>query len=100
MMNRKQYLLMKLAEECCEAAQRALKQAQFGGDEIEPGKDQSNSERLLAEVVDVFASIAMLQEEGALRNPDREELIRRTAAKAERVEKWYAHSKSLGLVTE
>lgn len=54
MMNSDQYHLCKIAEECSEVAQRALKAMQFGLDEIQPGQDQDNLERLVEEFQDLM----------------------------------------------
>lgn len=48
-----QYILTKIAEEASEVAQRALKAAQFGPDQIEPGQELTNAERLIEEVYDL-----------------------------------------------
>lgn len=52
-MNARQYILMKIAEEATEVAQRALKAQQFGLDQTEPGKTQNNAERLEGELLDL-----------------------------------------------
>lgn len=53
MINLRQYMLLKLAEECNEAAQRALKQVQFGRDEVQTGDTRPNWLRLHQELWDV-----------------------------------------------
>ena len=49
-----QYWLCKIAEECTEVAQRALKAQQFGLSEIQPGQDLTNLERLADEFRDLL----------------------------------------------
>ena len=51
-----QYHLCKIAEECTEVAQRALKAQQFGLGEVQPGQDQSNLERLVDEFHDLYST--------------------------------------------
>lgn len=56
-----QYRLLKVMEECTEVAQRASKQMQFGGDQVEPGQPFTNAERLRAEVLDLRARLLSLE---------------------------------------
>ena len=56
-MNADQYHLCKIAEECTEVAQRALKAQQFGLGEVQPGQDQSNLERLVDEFHDLYSTL-------------------------------------------
>ncbi|WP_321929869.1 hypothetical protein [Burkholderia cenocepacia] len=46
MMTLTQYLLVKIAEEAAEVAQIALKTAHFGLNETQPGRDETNAQRL------------------------------------------------------
>ena len=59
-MTRTQYLLTCLAEECAEVAQRASKAARFGIDEVQPGQDLDNGERLEQEFNDLVAVARLL----------------------------------------
>lgn len=52
-MTKQQFLLMKLAEECAEVAQRAIKQIQFGRLEVQEGQELSNGQRLTNELLDL-----------------------------------------------
>lgn len=61
-MNLVQFLLTKLAEECNEVGQMALKSQQFGLGEVYT--DKSNRERLHKEIDDMMASIEMLNDVG------------------------------------
>lgn len=93
-MDRTTYLLVKLAEECCEAAQRATKAVTFGVDEVQPGQPLNNSERLMDELEDVRVIVEMLREEGALSlSPINEE---RFAAKRAKVERFMRYSQECG----
>lgn len=51
-----QYHLCKIAEECTEVAQRALKAQQFGLGETQPGQGLNNLERLVSEFHDLFVT--------------------------------------------
>jgi transcriptional regulator with XRE-family HTH domain len=53
-------ILTIFMEECNEAAIRASKLKRFGRDEIQPGKTLTNSERLSAEIGDIFAVVEKL----------------------------------------
>lgn len=56
-MNYKKYLLIKLAEECNEIAQMAIKTAMFGSDSVDPREDtgETNLQKLLKELADASA---------------------------------------------
>lgn len=59
-MTRTEHLLWILAEECAEVAQRASKAARFGLDEVQPGQELSNLQRLIYELNDIAAVADML----------------------------------------
>jgi hypothetical protein len=96
MMDTEQFLLIKLAEECQEVAQRALKMAQFGSDEVQKGQDQTNAERLYGELDDLNGITLLLDEEttGFTYTPS----LVAIEAKAEKVAKYRALSEKLGRV--
>jgi hypothetical protein len=60
MLNREQYLLTLIQEECAELSQRASKALRFGLYEVQPGQELDNWERLRGEFVDLFTSLYML----------------------------------------
>lgn len=96
-MDYSQFLLVKLAEECAEVAQRALKQAQFGKDEVQKDQPLSNKERLQGEMEDLITTIILLEEIGevglpGIRNPFYVE------KKRARIAKYLELSRSLGKV--
>ncbi|MDR3736076.1 MAG: hypothetical protein P4L10_11135 [Acidobacteriaceae bacterium] len=95
-MTRKQLILVKVAEELGEAAQRALKAAQFGLDEVQPGQDQDNRQRLMGELTDAHAVLRMLEDE------DRYNFTMHfddaVETKRAKVEKFILLSQSLGMV--
>lgn len=98
MLTRNQYLLVKLAEECNEVAQRALKQVQFGADEVQEGQSLTNEERLRLELTDLMAVRQLLVESGELRKNDPVTAVERFLSKNAKVEKYLKYSQSLGQV--
>lgn len=60
MMSENQYLLCKIAEECAEVAQRAMKSQQFGLEEVQKGQDFTNAQRLVQEMKDLIITFDML----------------------------------------
>lgn len=90
-MTREQHLLTVLAEECAEVAQRAAKAARFGMDEVQPGQDLNNKQRIEQELGDLLGVADMLW----LR-PDE----KARAAKPGRVERYMNLSRERGLVSE
>lgn len=99
MMTRKQYLLLKLAEECTEVAQRCSKQIQFGKDEIQQGQDLTNGQRLLFEVIDLATIANLLQDEEEI--PQISKIAREAMreAKVTKIMKYLLYSQKLGTVT-
>lgn len=72
-MNRNQFILMKLAEECAEVAQRAIKSMQFGAEEVQnnspsqntrPETSLTNKVRLNEELVDLLIIVALAAQAG------------------------------------
>ncbi len=59
-------LLTILAEECCEVGQRCTKALRFGTQEVQPGQDLTNAERIEVEVGDIFAVLRKMDELGIL----------------------------------
>ena len=95
-MNLEQFYLLKLAEECSEVAQRALKQMQFGKNEIQKDQALTNSMRLRAELNDLLSVIKILEEMSEIPHAyDLDEYITKKRAK---LEKYLEYSRDLGLV--
>jgi hypothetical protein len=94
-MNKIQYLLGKVAEECIEVAQRALKAQQFGLEEREQITSLNNWERMEQELNDLDAVIKLLEEEyqKTFFIDYQEGLI-----KKDKVDRYYKYSQSLGMV--
>jgi hypothetical protein len=93
-----QYLLMKLAEECSEVAQRCSKQMQFGKDEAQSEVSATNAERLLLEMLDLIAIWKLLQEMGEVRPITEETLRWAFAAKKLKMQKYLDKSFKLGIL--
>lgn len=97
MMTLTQYLLVKIAEEAAEVAQIALKTAHFGLSETQPGRDETNAQRIYAELNDLNAMVLRLNDAafGEFHyEPDHMAMARKMA----KVEHYLAYSRSLGLV--
>jgi len=98
-MNRAEYLMVMLAEEASELAQRAAKCLRFGVSDVqEPdGKTYaSNNDRLVAEYLDVCTVMEELFELGTVAQPSSTAMDEHFARKKERIEKYAALSVELG----
>lgn len=93
-MNLQQHLLTKLAEECTEVGQIALKTQQFGFDESRQGQPYTNAERTHQEIDDLMAIVEMLNDVGFGYEPSRE----RIEAKKNKVVHFLKYSVELGMV--
>lgn len=89
-----EYYLLRMAEECCEVGQRALKALAFGIDEVQPGQPHDNAARIVDEFHDLFAVAAILQERGVIKDitPSHD----RIEAKRAKIEKFMAISVAQG----
>lgn len=96
-MTRTDHLLWILAEECMEVAQRVSKAARFGLQEIQPGQELTNDERILREIIDLFSVLEMLDDEKILKSDVGKEAIQ---AKKDKVEKFLKYSKECGTLTD
>ena len=70
-MNKAQLLLIQLAEECNEVAQRVSKALRFGLDEIQDGQNLNNAERIMGEFADLIGVYEILRDSGVLSEVDR-----------------------------
>lgn len=68
-MTENEHLLSCLAEECAEVAQRVSKVLRFGLDEVQPGQELNNAQRLAGELIDLQAVLIMLQDRGIIPYP-------------------------------
>lgn len=94
-MNRQEHILSCLAEECCEVGQRVSKALRFGLDEIQPGQELTNAERIRGEFVDLLAVMMMLAEEGVIA-PVSDADLPSMEQKRQKVERFILYAKSQG----
>lgn len=88
-----QYLLSCLAEECAEVAQRISKALRFGLDEIQPGQNLSNAQRVVLELHDVWATLSMCCDHNIL---EFEHDVELTEDKKAKIRKYMEYSRSIG----
>ena len=97
-MNKQEYLLTVLSEECAEVAQRVSKALRFGLDAVEPGQELTNEERIVREYLDLVAVVEMCVSNAILfEDIDAEYIV---AAKKKKVKVFMELSKSRGTLTE
>lgn len=99
-MTRREHLLIILAEECAEVAQRVSKALRFGDEEIEPAQGVSNSDRIFLEMADLLAVYDMLRAEKALPQLHVGSFNRRMEEKRLKVEKYLVYSEKCGTLAE
>lgn len=99
-MKKEQFLLLKLAEECAEVAQRAIKQVQFGRHEIQTGQPFTNGERLKQELLDLNVIVTILQETKQVPEFGCLEFDTAYRAKKVKLQKYLDHSAALGMLPE
>jgi len=97
-MNRPEYLLECLSEECNEVGQRVSKALRFSLQEIQPGQPLNNAERIVEELRDVLAVTLILIEEGVLPNFDFVEDVG-AIAKRLKIEKFMSISRETGALS-
>lgn len=95
-MNRKEYLLVKLAEECNEVAQRVTKALTFSLEEVQDGQGLSNAQRIEQEYIDLVTTYQLLQQNGWLPEIDVEKAEEAAAKKIEKLEFYANYSAHLG----
>lgn len=100
-MNRIEHILARIAEECDETSQRALKALVFGLTEIQPNQPEDNIQRLNREFNDLLAVVELLNDE--LRAQGIKNRIGPVAwmiaDKREKFEKYLKHSEACGTLT-
>lgn len=95
-MTNDEHTLVLLMEECAEAAQRASKQLRFGRDEVQPGQDETNAQRLRFELNDVLFCIFMLEQSGQIPIASAADIIAHGKAKEVKVQRMMELSRSQG----
>jgi NTP pyrophosphatase (non-canonical NTP hydrolase) len=95
--NKREYFLTKLVEECLEVAQRATKAMCFGLEEVQPGQGLNNLERLNDEWNDLLGTVEVLSEEC---NIDIHWNICKVAAKHRKLLRFAEYSRQQGCLTD
>jgi hypothetical protein len=99
MINREQFLLLKLAEECAEVAQRASKSIRFGHDEVQDGQPLTNAERLRNELADLLTTMCMIGEEtDHIAHFERGEGVAYAESTRVKINRFYEYSVYLGRI--
>jgi NTP pyrophosphatase (non-canonical NTP hydrolase) len=99
-MKKNQFLLLKLAEECVEVAQRASKQIQFGKNEVQKDQQKTNATRLREEILDLFSVVSMLVQEDEIEMFTPWDYDEAREAKVKKLQKYLDLSASLGQLPE
>lgn len=96
-MNRSEYLLTCLSEECDEVGQRVSKALRFSLGEVQPGQPLSNAERIVEELQDLISVAALLRARGLIGEfyPTATQIL----AKDAKIEKFMAISREQGVLT-
>lgn len=98
-MNKNEYILTCLSEECAEVAHRVAKAQRFTLEECQPGQERTNAQRIVDEIHDLRAVIDLLYLEGVLPQPTPAEEITAMNAKREKLSKFMAYSAYRGALT-
>ena len=94
-----EWLYLKLIEEASEVQHRASKLMQFGADEIQPGYQQTNMERLVDEVIDFSAVLSLAEIKGLVKyNKTPDDIAKAVEAKLTKLDHYLKLSIQLGLV--
>lgn len=109
-MNRDEHLLTTLGEELGEvqievlaldaarACQRVSKSLRFGLNEVQPGQDLTNAQRITAELKDVWAMAIICAQAGLIPFP--QPSIVEIEAKREKVERFMAIARAQGVLSD
>jgi hypothetical protein len=89
-MTRAEALQLQVMEECGELAKRVSKALRFGMEEVQPGQDLTNRDRIIEEYCDLIATMELI---GIISVP--RDLI---VAKQLKVEKYLQYSIERGMV--
>jgi NTP pyrophosphatase (non-canonical NTP hydrolase) len=97
-MTRKEHLLLIAMEECNEVAHRISKALRFTLDEVQPGQDLNNAQRIHQEFNDLMAVMQMLVTEFPDMNPgsDLTDVQTMIEAKKAKIEKFLKYSEQKG----
>lgn len=96
-MNKKEHLLICLAEECAEVQHAVSKALRFGLDVGYPGTDRTNAHDIAKELLDLFAVVSMLEDFGVIAVTNDPVAI---ARKRENVISFMEYAEQRGTITE
>lgn len=99
-MKKNQFLLLKLMEECAEVIQRAAKQIQFGKDEVQKDREESNQQRLKGELLDLVSVAILLINDGEIPQWSHGELVDAALVKTAKMQRYLKLSADLGQLPE
>lgn len=96
-MTREEHLLLCLAEECAEVAQRVSKALRFGLEEVQDGQSLTNKQRITEELFDLCAVATICEREGLIWGvmPNNTAIERKLA----KIEKYFAISREQGTLS-
>jgi len=94
----KEYYILLLAEECNEVAHQCSKILRFGFNEIEPGKELNNTQRLIDEIIDLQVILDRLTDLKILPNELTDEMKEKLLIKNKKIEKYLNYSRELKIV--
>ena len=97
-MNRGEHLLTCLGEECNEVGQRVSKALRFGLNEVQPGQEATNAQRITAELKDLWAVAIACAQAGLIPFP--QPSIAEVERKKEKIERFMAISREQGVLSE
>lgn len=98
-MNKTEYLLSKLIEECAEVIQRCTKAQCFGLHEVQEDQPLNNEDRIKYEIADMIGTCEYIQNElGILDEPNNLEFL--IEEKIKKLRKYSDYSKQVGTLTE
>lgn len=95
-MNRADYLLSHLAQECCEVAILCTKAQHFGLDGLQLEQALTNAERIAEELCDLYAIVEELERMGAIPIFDERNEQARVNAKIRKAKHFRTYSRELG----
>lgn len=92
-------ILVKIMEECDEVSQRCAKALRFTLEEVQPGQNLNNANRIIDELQDLLIILDYAQMHGVI-GDFKAIPIDQFISKRERIEKYLEYSKSVGTLTE
>lgn len=97
-MNRRQYLLLKLSEECNELGKQCSKQMQFGRNERHEDLGIRNCVLTRDEALDVLAMIQILTRCGEIPDICQRDIEERVIKRRKKIRRYIRYSRKLGMV--